>query len=68
MLKGKKHSPGGVKKLYLKVLQNSQKKCCVGVSFFNNVAGLRPANLLQKRLGHKCFPVNFAKFLKITFL
>ena len=31
--------------------------------FFNKVAGLRPANLLKKKLWHKCFPVNFEKFL-----
>ena len=29
---------------------------------FNKVAGLRPATLLKKRLWHRCFPVNFAKF------
>ena len=32
--------------------------------FFNKVAGLRPATLLTKRLWHRCFPVNFAKFLR----
>ena len=36
--------------------------------FFNKVAGLRPATLLKKRLWHRCFPVNFAKFLRIPFL
>ena len=30
--------------------------------------GLRPATLLKKRLWHKCFPVNFAKFLRTPFL
>ena len=35
--------------------------------FFNKVAGLRPANLLKKSLWHKCFPVNFAKFLRSPF-
>ena len=29
---------------------------------------LRPATLLKQRLSHKCFPVNFAKFLGILFL
>ena len=28
---------------------------------------LRPATLLKKRLWHRCFPVNFAKFLRTTF-
>ena len=32
--------------------------------FFNKVAGLMPATLLKKRLWHRCFPVNFAKFLR----
>ena len=36
--------------------------------FFNKVAGLRPATLLKKRLWHRCFPVNFAKFLRTRFL
>ena len=34
--------------------------------FLNKVAGLRPAILIKKRLWHRCFPVNFAKFLKTT--
>ena len=29
---------------------------------------LRPAVLLKKRLWHRCFPVNFAKFLRRPFL
>ena len=36
--------------------------------FFNKVAALRPATLLKKRLWHRCFPVNFAKFLRTPFL
>ena len=36
---------------------------------FNKVAGFRrPATLLKERLWHRCFPVNFAKFLRTTFL
>ena len=35
--------------------------------FFNNIAGLRPATLLRKRLWHRCFPVNFVKFLRTPF-
>ena len=31
---------------------------------FNKVAGLRPATLLKGRLWHRCFPVNFAKFVR----
>ena len=32
--------------------------------FFNKVSGLRPATLFKKRLWHRCFPVNFVKFLR----
>ena len=35
------------------------------VKFF---AGLRFATLLKKKLWHRCFPVNIAKFLKTRFL
>ena len=35
---------------------------------FSKVAGLRPATLLKKRLWHRCFPVNFVKFLRTSFL
>ena len=37
------------------------------ILFFDKVAGLRPATLLKKRLWHRCFPVNFAKFSRTTF-
>ena len=33
-------------------------------SLFNKVAGLRAATLLKKGLWHRCFPVNFGKFLR----
>ena len=33
-----------------------KKRCC-----------LKPATLFKKRLWYRCFPVNFAKFLKATF-
>ena len=31
------------------------------------VAGLKPAILLKRRLRHRCFPLNFVKFLRTTF-
>ena len=37
-------------------------------SFFHKIAGLRPATLLKKKLWHRCFSVNFAKFLGTPFL
>ena len=53
------------------VLRNSTKftgkQLCHSL-FFNKVAALRPATLLKKILWHRCFPVNFAKFPRTTFL
>ena len=37
------------------------------VLFYNKVAGLEPATLLKMRLWRRCFPINFAKFLRTTF-
>ena len=42
------------------------KQLCQSL-FFNKVAGPRPATLLKKRLWHRCFPVNFTKFLRSSF-
>ena len=38
--------------------------------FFNKVAGLRPetCNFIEKIIRHRDFSVNFAKFLRTTFL
>ena len=36
--------------------------------FFNKVAALMPATLLKKRPWHRCFPVNFAKYLRTPVL
>ena len=36
--------------------------------FLNKVAGLRLATLLKKRVWHRCYPVNFMKFLRTTFI
>ena len=35
--------------------------------FFDKVAGFRPWTLFKKILWHRCFPVNFAKFLRTHF-
>ena len=42
------------------------KRLCQSL-FFNEVAGLRPATLLKKRLWYRCFTVNFAEFLRTLF-
>ena len=36
--------------------------------FFSKVADTRSATLLKKRLRHRCFSVNFTKFLRTPFL
>ena len=36
--------------------------------FFDKIAGLRSATFLKKRLWHRRFPLNFAKFLRATFV
>ena len=45
----------------------TRKHLCQSL-LFNKVAWLSPATLLKKKLWHRCFPVNFAKFLKTPFL
>ena len=57
-----------MKKVFLEISQNSQENTCAGVSFLFKVADLRPETLLKKRPWLRCFPVNFAKFLRTPFL
>ena len=45
---------------------NSQENTCARVSFLIKLQA-PPATLLKKRLWHRCFPVNFAKFLRTPF-
>ena len=56
-----------MKKVFLEISQNSQENTCPIVSLFNKAAGLSFFSI-KKRLWHKCFPVNFAKFLGAPFL
>ena len=42
------------------ISRSSHQRCSIGKG--------RPATLLKKRLWHRCFPVNFVKFLRIRFL
>ena len=55
-----------VKKVFLEISQNSQENTCGRVSFLIKLQA-PPATLLKKRLWHRCFPVNFAKFLRPPF-
>ena len=43
----------------------TEKHLCEGL-IFNKVAGLRRATFLTKRLWHRCFHVNFLRFLLRT--
>ena len=56
-----------VKKMFLKISQNFQENICARVSFLIKLRGLRAATLLKKKLWHKCFPMNFAKYLRTPF-
>ena len=47
------------KKLLLEISPSSQENTCARVSF---------GTLLKRRLWHRCFPVNLAKFLRTPFL
>ena len=57
-----------VRKRVLRNLAKFRGKHLWQVLFFNKVAGPVPATLLKKRLWHRCFTVNFAKFLRTPFL
>ena len=56
-----------VKEVFLEFSQNLQENTCVRDSFSNKVVDLRLATLLKKRIWHRCFPVNFAKYLRTAF-
>ena len=58
-----------VKKVLLEISQKAQEHTCVKVSFLITLqdSGLGPATLLEKRLWHRCFNVNFVKFLRTPF-
>ena len=53
----------GVHKDFAKLTGKHQ---CLNL-FFNKIAGLRTANLLKKRLRHRCFSDNFVEFLRTQF-
>ena len=53
----------GVLKNFVKI---TEKHLCQSL-FLNKVAGVSPATLLKKRPWHRCFPVNFAKYLRTLF-
>ena len=50
--------------MFLEISQKSQKNTCARVA---SGLQLEPTTLLKKRLWHRCFPVNFVKFLWTPF-
>ena len=54
-----------VKNALFEILQNSQESTYARVSF---LIKLQPETLLKKKLWHRCFPPNFAKFQRTPFL
>ena len=57
--------------VFSEISQNSQENtCCARVSFLIKLqaSDLQLYSLLKKRLWHRYFPVNFAKFLRTPFL
>ena len=52
------------KKVFLEISGNSQENTCAR-DFFHKVS--KPATLLKNSLWHRCFTVNFAKFLRTPF-
>ena len=55
-----------IKKVFWKISQNSQEDTCARVSFLIKMQ-VKPATLLKKILWLRCFPVDFAKFLRTPF-
>ena len=58
------HLKCSIKKAVLKMFAIFHRRARVLESFFNKVAGLRPATLLKKRLQHRCLSMRIAKFLR----
>ena len=52
--------------MFLEICQNSQENTSARVSFLTKLQAA-PATLLKKRLWHRCFSVNFDKFLRTPF-
>ena len=56
------------KKGVFKILTKfTEKYLCLNL-VFKKVSGQRLGTLFKERLRHRCFPVNFAKFLRTHFL
>ena len=56
------HQRCSVRKGVLRNFEKLKRKHLCQILFYNKVAGPEPATLLKKRLWHRYFPMNFAKF------
>ena len=61
------HQMCSVQKVFSKISQNSPENTCARVSFLIKLQAW-PTTLLKKRLWNRCFPVNFATFLRTSLL
>ena len=62
------HQRCSVRKVVLRNFAQFRGKHLRQVLFHNKIAGREPATLRKKRLWHRCFPVNFSKFLRTPLL
>ena len=53
--------------MFLEIPQNSKENACARAYFLIKLQSSRLPILLKKRLWHRCFPVNFVKFLRTPF-
>ena len=56
-----------VKKVFLEISQNSEENTCARISLLIKLQTFRPATSLKEILWHRCFLMNFAKFLRTPF-
>ena len=56
-----------IKKVFLKISQNSQETTCVGGSFFNKAEGLKPATLLKKETPTQLFSCELCEIFRSSF-
>ena len=63
-IKEQKQSPGGILRNFAKV---TKKNTCAAASFLIKLQ-VSDCKSIKKRLWHRCFPVNFAKFLRTIIL
>ena len=61
------HLRSSCPEVLFKISQNLQENTCARVSFLIKLQA-SSCNFIKKRLWHRSFPVNFANFLKTSFL